>query len=429
MSLWGATVITSLASAIPVVGNTIVSYLWGGFSVDNPTLNRFYSAHYLLPFVLAGLSILHLAALHQYGSTNPIGVNAQTDLIPFYPYYVLKDLAGFFVLAAFAGFLVFFYPDILGLKLAFKNSEIFYNNDMICWNILLFFKDRSARNIRFDFFKNTNYNNSIFSKAFSDSIVSSETIHVTPKSNNAKQNTLSSKQFNAWLAGLIDGDGSLCLNNGKTPVIEITLDAKDVNCLYMIKNTLGYGSVNRRTDVNAFRYRTTKKADARNLLNRINGLLLTRKKHSQLIKYCEFFKIKPIIPNYDQSVYIVKNTAWLSGFFDAEGHFNIMNEFTMAFHIGQKDKLILDIIFDALKFGGTRFDSSWNGWIFTICNQKGIYFILDFFTKYPLQTTKNQDTLSLKFIASYIKLKYHYKKNPNYSKVKHLVLLFKNRNK
>lgn len=114
MSLWGATVITSLASAIPVIGNHIVTWLWGGFSVDNPTLNRFYSAHYLLPFILAGLSILHLAALHQYGSTNPIGVNAQTDLIPFYPYYVLKDLVGLFVLAIFAGILVFFYPDILG---------------------------------------------------------------------------------------------------------------------------------------------------------------------------------------------------------------------------------------------------------------------------------------------------------------------------
>lgn len=83
------------------------------FSVDNPTLNRFYSAHYLLPFVLAGLSILHLAALHQYGSTNPIGVNAQTDLIPFYPYYALKDLVGLFVLAIFAGILIFFYPDSL----------------------------------------------------------------------------------------------------------------------------------------------------------------------------------------------------------------------------------------------------------------------------------------------------------------------------
>jgi ubiquinol-cytochrome c reductase cytochrome b subunit len=108
-----ATVITSLASAIPVIGNHIVAWLWGGFSVDNPTLNRFYSAHYLLPFILAGLSILHLAALHQYGSTNPIGVNAQTDLIPFYPYYVIKDVVGLFALAIFGGILIFFYPDSL----------------------------------------------------------------------------------------------------------------------------------------------------------------------------------------------------------------------------------------------------------------------------------------------------------------------------
>jgi ubiquinol-cytochrome c reductase cytochrome b subunit len=113
MSLWGATVITSLASAIPVVGNHIVAWLWGGFSVDNPTLNRFYSAHYLLPFLLAGLSIVHLAALHQYGSTNPLGVNSGTDLIPFYPYYVLKDTVGIFVLGFFASLLVFFYPDLL----------------------------------------------------------------------------------------------------------------------------------------------------------------------------------------------------------------------------------------------------------------------------------------------------------------------------
>ena len=108
-----ATVITSLASALPVVGTHIVFWLWGSFAVDNPTLNRFYSLHYLLPFVLAGLSILHLAALHQYGSTNPIGVNAMTDQIDFYPYYYAKDLVGFFGFATFAALLVFFYPDLL----------------------------------------------------------------------------------------------------------------------------------------------------------------------------------------------------------------------------------------------------------------------------------------------------------------------------
>jgi ubiquinol-cytochrome c reductase cytochrome b subunit len=72
MSFWGATVITSLASAIPVVGDTIVTWLWGGFSVDNATLNRFFSLHYLLPFIIAAAAIIHLAALHQYGSNNPL---------------------------------------------------------------------------------------------------------------------------------------------------------------------------------------------------------------------------------------------------------------------------------------------------------------------------------------------------------------------
>ena len=82
-------------------------------AVDNPTLNRFYSAHYLLPFILAALSLLHLAALHQYGSTNPLGVNAQIDLVDFYPYYTSKDIVGLLLVSVFAVFLVFFYPDIL----------------------------------------------------------------------------------------------------------------------------------------------------------------------------------------------------------------------------------------------------------------------------------------------------------------------------
>jgi ubiquinol-cytochrome c reductase cytochrome b subunit len=81
MSFWGATVITSLASAIPVVGDTIVTWLWGGFSVDNATLNRFFSLHHLLPLILVGASLLHLAALHQYGSNNPLGVHSEMDKI------------------------------------------------------------------------------------------------------------------------------------------------------------------------------------------------------------------------------------------------------------------------------------------------------------------------------------------------------------
>lgn len=114
MSFWGATVITSLASAIPVVGDTIVSWLWGGFSVDNATLNRFFSLHYLLPFVIVGASVVHLAALHQYGSNNPLGTNSSVDKIGFYPYFYVKDLVAWVAFAIFFSVFVYFYPNLLG---------------------------------------------------------------------------------------------------------------------------------------------------------------------------------------------------------------------------------------------------------------------------------------------------------------------------
>ncbi|CAK9856899.1 unnamed protein product [Sphagnum jensenii] len=114
MSFWGATVITSLASAIPVVGDTIVTWLWGGFSVDNATLNRFFSPHYLLPFIIAGAAILHLAALHQYGSNNPLGINSSVDKIAFYPYFYVKDLVGWVAFAIFFSIFVFYAPNVLG---------------------------------------------------------------------------------------------------------------------------------------------------------------------------------------------------------------------------------------------------------------------------------------------------------------------------
>lgn len=114
MSFWGATVITNLFSAVPFVGPSIVEWLWGGFSVGNATLNRFFSLHYLMPFVIAGLVIVHLALLHNEGSNNPLGINTNTDNIPFYPYFYVKDLFAFFILALMFSFFVFFYPNVLG---------------------------------------------------------------------------------------------------------------------------------------------------------------------------------------------------------------------------------------------------------------------------------------------------------------------------
>jgi ubiquinol-cytochrome c reductase cytochrome b subunit len=116
MSFWGATVITSLFSAIPLVGEAIVTWLWGGFSVDNPTLNRFFSLHYLMPFVLIGVIFLHLWALHRFGSNNPIGIDAKgpQDKIPFHPYYTFKDMYGLGLFLILFSVFVFFAPNILG---------------------------------------------------------------------------------------------------------------------------------------------------------------------------------------------------------------------------------------------------------------------------------------------------------------------------
>nr|YP_003412087.1 cytochrome b [Phaeoceros laevis]ACT75295.1 cytochrome b [Phaeoceros laevis] len=114
MSSWGATVITSLASAISVVGDTIVTWLWGGFSVDNATLNCFFSLHYLLPFIIAGVSILYLAASYQYGSNNLLGINSSVDKIALYPYFYVKDLVGRVAFAIFFSIFVFYAPNVLG---------------------------------------------------------------------------------------------------------------------------------------------------------------------------------------------------------------------------------------------------------------------------------------------------------------------------
>ena len=116
MSFWGATVITNLFSAIPGVGETIVTFLWGGYAVDNPTLNRFFSLHYLLPFMIAGVVILHIWALHVPGSTNPAGVEKKTekDTLPFHPYFTVKDALALVVFLMMFVWFAFYIPNFLG---------------------------------------------------------------------------------------------------------------------------------------------------------------------------------------------------------------------------------------------------------------------------------------------------------------------------
>ena len=121
MAFWGATVITNLFSAVPVVGHSIVTWLWGGFSVGNPTLTRFYALHFLLPFIIVGVVILHLIALHQHGSNNPLGIDRKgpQDSIPFHPYYTIKDLFGLGVFLIIFAVFVFYLPNYLNDPTAF----------------------------------------------------------------------------------------------------------------------------------------------------------------------------------------------------------------------------------------------------------------------------------------------------------------------
>ena len=116
MSFWGATVITNLFSAIPIIGDSVVTWLWGGFSIDNPTLNRFFSLHYLMPFVIIGVVVMHIVALHQHGSSNPVGIDTKgpQDSIPFHPYYPIKDLFGLGVFLILYVGVVCFAPNFFG---------------------------------------------------------------------------------------------------------------------------------------------------------------------------------------------------------------------------------------------------------------------------------------------------------------------------
>jgi ubiquinol-cytochrome c reductase cytochrome b/c1 subunit len=143
MSFWGATVITNLFSAIPVVGDSIVTWLWGGFAVDNPTLNRFFALHYLLPFIIVAVVALHVVALHVHGSNNPLGIDPKgpQDTVPFHPYYTMKDGFGVVVfLIVYAAF-VFFMPNALGEPVNYvpANPLVTPNEIVPEWYLLPFY--------------------------------------------------------------------------------------------------------------------------------------------------------------------------------------------------------------------------------------------------------------------------------------------------
>nr|CAA59492.1 cob [Trimorphomyces papilionaceus] len=114
MSLWGATVITNMLSAVPWIGQDFVQFVWGGFSVNNATLNRFFSLHFLLPFLLSALAVMHLLTLHTNGSSNPLGISSNVDKIPMHPYYIFKDLVTILLFFLALSVIVFYLPNVMG---------------------------------------------------------------------------------------------------------------------------------------------------------------------------------------------------------------------------------------------------------------------------------------------------------------------------
>lgn len=231
--------------------------------------------------------------------------------------------------------------------------------------------------------------------------------------------------FIYWLAGLIDGDGSLLVNLNKALTCEITVHERDVKALFKIKEKY-HGSVLKRSNVKAYRWRVSKKWIVTKLYIDLNGKLITDGKIKQMKKFSSVLNIEPIIiNNYNFDI----NTAWLSGFIDADGCFTIRNKYTLTISISQKTSGILFSIKEKLNCGNVYYDKRGNTFNYVITDLRGIKRILLYLEKYPLKTTKHLEFLIFRKLVQYIELKFHYLNNPHKFKIDHLIKLFKNRNK
>ena len=231
--------------------------------------------------------------------------------------------------------------------------------------------------------------------------------------------------FIYWLAGLIDGDGSLLVNKNKVLSCEITIHERDVKALFEIKDKY-HGSVLKRSKVKAYRWRVYKKVFVEKLYKDLNSKLITDGKKIQLIKMGKILNIEPvIIDNYDFKL----DSAWLSGFIDADGCFTIRNAYTLTISIAQKTSGILYSIQNKLNCGNIYYDKKGDTYNYVITDIQGIKIMLEYLSRYPLKTSKRFDFIKFCKLVEYKELKYHYKNNLNKSKIDNLVKLFRNRYK
>ena len=472
-----ATVITNLLSAIPWLGKSLVEFVWGGFSVSSATINRFFSLHFTLPFILAALVVGHLLYLHVSGSSNPVGTTSNADRTAFHPYFSFKDLVTLYLFFIIFTTIVFYAPDKLGRRMAIFPRKNFNTirlnkmivfctqvinviyvkllylvkiiNTLICYiNILISQKLYNILNYKgssetrcvnsckdlhvfllFIFYllkyekKDMNETNLLI-------LSSNNKIDSFPgechkvESNNFINNN-NDINFIYWLAGLIDGDGSLLVNLNKALTCEVTVHERDVKALFKIKEKY-HGSVLKRSSVKAYRWRVSKKWIITKLYSDLNGKLITDGKLKQMKNFSSVLNIEPIIVNnYNFDI----NTAWLSGFIDADGCFTIRNKYTLTISISKKTSGILYSIKEKLNCGNVYYDKHGKTFNYAITDLKGIKRMLLYLEKYPLKTIKYSEFLIFRKLVQYIELKYHYQNNPNKLKIDNLLKLFKKRNK
>ena len=400
-----ALVITNLFSAIPFVGQDIVQWLWGGFSVSNPTIQRFFALHYLVPFIIAALVIMHFMALHVHGSSNPLGITGNLDRLPMHGYFVFKDLITVFVFLIAFSLFVFYSPNTMGHKGVALTIVMIVIICAICWE-MKYIKNISYNNtikIKYvfnyisNFIKNSNivkiyYNNhnqqeTEYSFNYLDG--SSET---TRTYKNKIKNSYSFNQyinytlstfnnsdnkFNQWLAGLIDGDGYFGINSKNSISLEILVSIEDEPILKEIQNKFG-GSIHPRSGVKALRYRLQNKPALSKLVTAINGNIRNTKRLVQFNKVCILLNIDFISP-----IKLTKDNSWFIGFFDADGTINYYYrnkddqlKIRPQLTISVTNKYLQDVQDYASVLGGNiYFDKSQNGYYKWSINNEDLHII------------------------------------------------------
>jgi len=233
-----------------------------------------------------------------------------------------------------------------------------------------------------------------------------------------------------YLAGLIDGDGSISISKNSPLSIEITLHQEDVKTLYKLRSLLGFGLVRARVNSKAYRIRFNKKEDVKKIIHLINGKLKSSQKQVQHAVCCKLLNITPL--PYDRKGNLNNSLAengWFSGFFDAEGYFSIRNKYTLTLSVGQKDPALLVLIRDGFGCGNIYYDKSWNGYNYCITDRSGIKKVLQYFSLFPLLTVKNVDRVTFQRLVLFLDRKYHWKSSPHKAKIDRLIQVFRNRKK